>query len=61
MKKFKLEFEFTEDGGLMANGENDGFTAFELLGLLTWKVNDIEKQIFGDIKPDVVTRKVIKD
>lgn len=61
MKKFKLEFEVTEDGKLISNGENDGFTAFELLGLLTWKVNDIQKQIFGDIKPEVVTRKVVKD
>jgi len=61
MKKFKLEFEVTEDGEIRANGENDGFTAFEILGLLHWKIRDIEKQIFGDIKPDVVTRKVVKD
>ncbi len=61
MKKFKLEFTLNKNGKFEVYGENDGFTPFELLGLLNWKQKDVEQQIFGDVKPDVVTRKVIVD
>jgi hypothetical protein len=61
MKKFTLKFLLSKEGKLEITGENDGFSGFELVGLLDWKKRDIEKQIFGEIKPDVVTRKAITD
>lgn len=61
MKKYTVEFNLSDDGGLKVDSENDGFTAFEIIGLMAWKQKDLENQIFGEIRPDVVTRKVITD
>jgi hypothetical protein len=61
MKKYKLEFILDDNHVLAVGGENEGFTAFELLGLLNWKQKDLENQIFGEVKPDVVSRKVITE
>jgi hypothetical protein len=61
MKNYRLEFILSENGELKVNGENEGFTPLEILGLLSWKQKDIEAQMFDGIKPDVVSRKVVKD
>lgn len=60
-KKYKLEITLQEDGNLNINSENDGFTAFELLGFFTLKQDDILKQIKGEIKPDCISRVFVKD
>jgi len=60
MKKYKLEFILSEKG-LAVNGENEGFEPLELLGLLSWKKQDIENQLFNGIKPDIISRKVITE
>jgi hypothetical protein len=61
MKTYELVIKITDQGDFEVDGTNDGFTALELLGVLYWKVKDIENQIFGDIKPSVVSRKVVKE
>jgi len=40
---------------------NDGFNAYEVLGILAEAQDDILNQMKGHIKPDVVTRQVIVD
>ena len=59
-KRYMLEFT-EQDGMLKTKGECDGFNAFELLGLITFKQHDIERQISGEIKPDIVHRTYISD
>jgi hypothetical protein len=61
MKKYKLEIELTDEGKLNIHAVNEGFTPIELLGLLSWKKDDIVAQIKGSIEPDTVSRKVIED
>lgn len=60
MKKYTLTIEETEKG-MHVQSINSGFNAFELLGLLSWKHDDVEKQISGEIEPDVVNRTVVKE
>lgn len=60
MKRFM--FEVVNDGEKVSfNSENSGFNAMELVGMLTLKIDDIKEQCFGEIKPDVVTRTIIKE
>jgi hypothetical protein len=60
MKRFV--FEVTMDNKhFSCSTENDGLSAIELIGILEWKKNDIFKQMIGEIKPDIVSRKLIKD
>lgn len=61
MRKYALEITENEDKVLSFKSENDGFNAFELLGFLTIKKEDILKQVRGEIKPDTITRNVVKD
>ena len=60
MKKYTLEIIENNEGQAI-KCINEGYNALELIGLLAWKQRDIEKQMFGEIQPDIVTRTVIKD
>jgi lysine/ornithine N-monooxygenase len=60
IKEFTLAFR-VEDNNMKIEGNNAGFTAAELIGLLEWKKQDILNQIAGKIKPDVVKRTVIQE
>lgn len=60
MKKYTIEM--TDDGGFVTiSAENDGFTALELIGLFEHRKEDIIRQMRGEIRPDVITRKVVKE
>ncbi len=49
------------DGRATMNRVNDGFTAIELLGLMQFIKEEILLQMQDKIKPDIVTRTVIKE
>lgn len=58
----KWAVELTDNGDFVTlNRTNEGFTAYELLGILTQAKEDILKQMAGEIKPDIINRKVIED
>jgi hypothetical protein len=59
--KYTLEVERTEDGKMAMKSTNDGFSVFELIGIHSFKMDDIRRQGLGEIKPDVVSRTVIED
>lgn len=59
MKKYEITFEI-KDGNFTINRTNDGFTPIELIGLLEFCQMEIQEQIMGKIKPDVITRNVIQ-
>ena len=61
MKKFEIIHEDTEDNMFRETRNNDGFTAYELLGILERVQMDIIAQMRGIIKPDIVKRNVIED
>ena len=50
-----------DDGTTTLNRVNVGFNPFELLGMLEISKDDIIQQIKGQIKPDIIKRKVIDD
>jgi hypothetical protein len=59
----KKEYKCTivaENGTLSISEENVGFTSLELIGLFTYKIRDIEKQMAGEIHPDIEKRKAVK-
>ena len=61
MKRFTLEYTQADgDPGGMMHTTNDGFTGMEIIGILTWKIHDIERQMIGEVRPDVVERELIK-
>lgn len=60
-KKYRLAITLGENGKLDVSSSNDGFNAFELLGFLDFKANDIREQIKGNVKPDIIERTVIKN
>jgi len=45
MKRYVLEVTADENGALSIKGENRGFSAFEIVGFLMYKVEDLAKQI----------------
>ncbi len=59
MKRYTIEISQT-DKGLMFNRTNEGFNAYELIGLLSFIQSEINDQLKGTLKPELVTRKVIK-
>jgi len=61
MKKYTLTLTQNDEGVLSVKTTNDGFNPLELLGLLSWKHNDIQEQLHGDIVPDTISRTVIED
>jgi ribosome modulation factor len=60
-KIYNMKVTATEDGKLNITRNNDGFTAFEILGVLRHSENDVLDQIAGKIKPDLVQRTVVVD
>jgi hypothetical protein len=61
MKNYKLEVSINENEHFCVRSQNDGMNAFELLGILEWKKQDIIKQMSGDIEPDSVTREIVEE
>ena len=59
MKRYSFIVEQSDDGEITALASNDGFTSLELLGILSMKMLDIQKQTLGEISPDKIKRKII--
>ena len=60
-KKWSFELQNLSNGIVRLRRINKGFTAYELLGLIKQAESDILKQMSGEIKPDIIERKVIED
>lgn len=55
MKTYELKFtDHPDTQKMQIEAKCDGFTSFELLGLLETKKQDILAQIRGEIRPDFV-------
>lgn len=68
MKKFVLTFTVGDDGMLRCTGENNGFTALELLGMLETKKTDIVDQMMHSelfkryaVDSDGVRKEIVKE
>lgn len=59
-KTFTLEYVVNEDDTAKMDSKVDGFNPFELIGILQYKINDIELQMRGKIVPDIITRTLVK-
>ena len=59
-KKYTFEVELNGNK-LSFNSRNDGFSAFELLGFISKKQLDINRQIDDEVKPDFVKREAVVD
>ena len=57
-RKWIVEHIMYDDGTTQLSRTNDGFNPFELMGILELSKDDIINQIKGDVKPDIVKRKV---
>jgi hypothetical protein len=60
-RTYTIEEYTFNDGSVSMKRVNDGFTAFELLGLLGFVKDEILSQVKGYMTPDTVVRKVIKN
>ena len=60
MKHYLFEVTETDDKHLHFKGECDGFHSLEVFGFLAYKLEDIRRQIAGDVKPDFEKRVVHK-
>jgi len=64
-KRYTIEWiEYTDEDGkpkTKLQRTCQGFNAYELLGLVTLAKSEIVQQIKGDVKPDIIERKVIND
>lgn len=56
-----IEEEEAADGKYHMRRICDGFSPFELLGILEFIQLEILQQVNGEIKPDIIKREVIKD
>jgi hypothetical protein len=59
-KTYTITIE-TENEKMNMHRVNDGFNAFELLGLLEIARSEILQQLKGEIKPDFIKRDVVED
>jgi hypothetical protein len=59
IKRYVLEFEHKNEI-LYCSGTCEGFTSLEILALLYCKIEDIQKQMRGEVKADVVKRTFIE-
>lgn len=60
-KTWTVTWTVYEDGSSSLDRTNNGFTWLELLGVLNISNDDVIQQIKGNVKPDVITRQIIKD
>ena len=60
-KKYTIEMGVNDEGKFYMNRINDGFNSIELLGTLTYIINEIYAQMAGNFKPDVVRRAVVDE
>jgi hypothetical protein len=58
LRKWIVEHIIYNDGTTELKRTNDGFNSFELMGLLELSKDDIINQIKGNVKPDIIKRKV---
>ena len=56
-KKFTIHYTIKDDK-LSIETKNDGFYPFEIIGMMQWKINDIIRQMAGDIQPDIIKREL---
>ena len=59
-RKWIVEHITYNDGTTAISRTNDGFNAYELMGVLELSKDDIINQIKGNVKPEIIKRKVIK-
>lgn len=59
-RKWIVELITYDDQSTELKRTCEGFNAFELMGVLELSKDDIINQIKGNIKPDIIKRKVIK-
>ena len=58
-KKWVVEHITYNNGTTQLSRTNDGFNPFELIGVLEISKDDIIEQIKGNVKPNVIIRKLI--
>ena len=58
-KKYSIEMGVNDEGKFYMNRINDGFNSIELLGTLTYIINEIYAQMAGNFKPDIIKREVV--
>jgi hypothetical protein len=61
MKRYSVLLTEDDDGTIKATSENDGFSAYDIIRFLRWKLDDVIDQAHGKIKPDIVERRYIED
>jgi hypothetical protein len=59
-RKWTVEHITYNDGTSAISRTNDGFNAYELMGVLELSKDDIINQIKGNVKPEIIKRKIIK-
>ena len=57
---YTLTYTRAKNGMLKMASRCKGFSAFEVLGFITRKHQDILDQINGTVRPDIVKRKVVE-
>ena len=60
-KKWTIELQQLDNDLVRLKRINRGFTAYELLGIISHTKDDILKQMSGEIKPDIIERKLIEN
>ena len=61
IKKYSIEMGVNDEGKFFLNRVNDGFNSIELLGILTYIINEIYSQMAGNFKPDMIKREVVDE
>lgn len=61
MKQFIFKVTYDEESGMTMESTNDGFNALEIVGMLSFKIEDIRKQLEGLMQPDIIKRNLIED
>lgn len=61
VKTWTITYIEYEDNTTYLGRINDGFSSLEILGIITLSIDDIMQQIKGIIKPDIISRTIIKD
>ena len=53
MKRYTIELKEFKNGGSEVIRTNEGLNAFEIIGLLTQTIDDIQRQLRGEVKHDI--------